>query len=95
MDIKHKAFIVLIVYMLITLYLISSYTFTKAVEADKYSVLIDAGKKCVVQVNEFSDSYILPMCEITLKDILIKTTINNTIIKIKFPKEVFNNDSFG
>jgi hypothetical protein len=92
MEIKIVAFILLIIYMLITLGLVTSYTFTKATEADKYSILIDAGKKCVNQVNEFPNSQILPMCEITLKDILIKGTINNTIIK--FPNEVFNNGTY-
>jgi hypothetical protein len=82
---KWFAFAFFILMELGILYYVSSYTFQKGAIADRYSILIDAGEKCINQVKQNPQSQIFPLCEISLKTILLKgNQTNNILIKTTF-----------
>jgi hypothetical protein len=73
------AFMFFIVFELAILFMLYSFGVDKIADGEKYGPLIDAGKKCIKQVDE-NPSGIIPMCEIKLRDILITGGTNTTII---------------
>lgn len=68
-----------IVFELAILLMVYSFGMEKIADAERYGPLIDAGKKCIKQVDE-NPSGIIPMCDIRLRDILINGGTNTTII---------------
>lgn len=78
--VRYGLFIIALFLLVINYFAMNNYINSNATRAEKYSLLIDAGEKCVDQVNKAPYGP-LPLCEIQLKDILIKGNYNNIIIK--------------
>lgn len=77
----HKiiATVAFIAFLCVMLYLIQSYMFQKTILAEQYAPLIGAGQECIKQMNEIPYGP-LPLCKITLDEILNKNPKNDSNI---------------
>lgn len=82
LNMKQKIGLVLLIcYMLGSLYLIREYSMSKVMDAERFSDLIAAGKKCYDSANRQPNTP-LPLCEVKLKDILIIRSFNPAITEL-------------
>jgi len=73
------AFLFFIVFELAILFMLYSFGTEKIADGERYGLLIEAGKKCIKQVDE-NPSGIIPLCEIKLRDILVNGGKNTSIL---------------